>query len=206
MPAVLLVDDSPLSQLDNIQDLPGVEILASDDFSAREKLFLRFDGGGTLLVASRQVEPSRLANWLANGPTEGILNEHTIAITSKALKELAFERIQSPEVGKPVMPVQETTRKRAPTNSNGGSIMEEQSPRKLPKFPTLQVTLNDTKFPLNAPVPVPFENELFQGKVLLLLRPIDPPKDDPYWNDRVWAKRKRRVSGVERCVLLSSVP
>jgi hypothetical protein len=195
LPAVLLVDDNLLSPLAAVQDLSGVEIMASDDFSASEKVFLRFDGGGTLLVSSKLFEPSRLADWLANGPTGGSLKNLTIAKTTMAVQELAFEGIQSPEVGKPATPVQETTMNYTRTNDNGKSIMEEQSPQKVPKFPTLQVTLNGTKFPLNAPVPVRFENELFQGKVLLLLRPIDPPKDDPYWNDRVWAKRKRRVSG-----------
>ena len=74
------------------------------------------------------------------------------------------------------------------------AIMEEQRVLRLPRFPTLQVSLNGDSFPLNAPSPVPFENDLFKGKVLLLLRPIDPPKDDPYWNELIWAKRKRRVS------------
>ena len=50
----------------------------------------------------------------------------------------------------------------------------------------------DSNFAINAKEPYPFETELFQGELLLLVR---PPKleDDPYWSDRIFSKKKRRL-------------
>lgn len=68
----------------------------------------------------------------------------------------------------------------------------------LPKFPSLAVKLleNDGKlrpFPLNSREPVDFETELFKGKILVVARPKNPEIDDPYWNERLFSKRKRRL-------------
>jgi len=68
---------------------------------------------------------------------------------------------------------------------------------RLPKFPSLQVKLQRRNgvlhpFPLNARAPVDVETELFKGKLLLLIRPPNP-EDDPYWNERVFSKKKRRM-------------
>ena len=83
-------------------------------------------------------------------------------------------------------------------SNSGDTIME--SPRsRLPDFPTLEVGIMGQDgeirddFPTNSPSPVPFETDLFQGKMLLVLRPEDP-NEDPYWNEKIFSKRKRRVS------------
>jgi hypothetical protein len=47
-------------------------------------------------------------------------------------------------------------------------------------------------FPLNTEQPVPVETDLFKGSILLTMRPANP-EDDPYWNDRIFSKKKRRV-------------
>lgn len=195
--STILLVDTPISQLDGARHQAGVEVLG-DDFSSREKLLLRFHGGGTLLVANKQVEPSRLAEWLVNPTsTEEEATMEDVALTpSGAIEALAFEDPAVVDKKPPAVKETATTPKGKGKQVNGKSIMEEQSAQKLPKFPTLQVSLNDTNFPLNAPAPVPVENDLFKGKVLLLLRPIDPAKDDPYWNERIWSKRKRRVRTV----------
>ena len=57
----------------------------------------------------------------------------------------------------------------------------------LPKFPSLEFKLlgQDGKhdnFPLNAREPVDIDNDFFKGKTILLIRPPDPKKVDPYWN------------------------
>jgi hypothetical protein len=65
-------------------------------------------------------------------------------------------------------------------------------------FPTLRTRVlssggNFTPFSLNSPTPIPVESDLFVGKFLLIMRPNDPPQDDPFWNERIFAKKKRRV-------------
>jgi hypothetical protein len=78
--------------------------------------------------------------------------------------------------------------------TNGTAIMEAEPP----KFPSLAVSLleqNGTLQPgflLNSREAVLVETDLFVGRMLMILRPIDPD-DDPYWNDRIFVKRKRRV-------------
>lgn len=51
-----------------------------------------------------------------------------------------------------------------------------------------------TPFPLNSETPIPVETELFVGQLLLIMRPKDPAQDDPFWNERIFAKKKRRVA------------
>ena len=69
----------------------------------------------------------------------------------------------------------------------------------LPDFPTLEVGVlgrnNEMQqdFPINSPTPVPIETDLFKGHMLLVMRP-ENPLDDPFWNEKVFSKRKRRVS------------
>jgi len=68
----------------------------------------------------------------------------------------------------------------------------------LPAFPTLNVKLlgengsYQPNFPLNSQHAVDVETELFKGKILIILRP-PRPEDDPYWNERIFSKRKRRI-------------
>jgi hypothetical protein len=68
----------------------------------------------------------------------------------------------------------------------------------LPRFPSLQVGLLgengvvEPNFPLNSRTAIDVETELFKGKTLFLVRPPNP-EDDPYWNDRLFSKRKRRM-------------
>ncbi|KAL3925188.1 MAG: hypothetical protein SGILL_000580 [Bacillariaceae sp.] len=50
-----------------------------------------------------------------------------------------------------------------------------------------------TPFPLNSQMPIPIESDLFVGKLVLVMRPNDPPRDDPFWNERIFSKKKRRV-------------
>ena len=71
---------------------------------------------------------------------------------------------------------------------------------KLPYFPTLDFRLLqkgghlEPNFPLNTRTGVPFETDLFQGKVLFILRPAgDPAQEDPYWNEKIFRDKQRRV-------------
>ena len=87
-------------------------------------------------------------------------------------------------------------------HENGNAIMtpendtEVDAPPNLPEFPTLDVSLLSTQerfeqYPVNSPTAIPFETELFVGKMIFILRPEDPTTD-PYWNERLFSKRKRR--------------
>lgn len=210
LPTVLLLPNIghmvSLSQiLEDARRPAGVQVLPLDGVSASdEKVLLRFNGGGTLLVVtSQKVEPCALAEWIVAAsalPGADCPSLDGGSSSERAIQESAVGGIQkSPQTATPPFPsVQESKIATAPSpakgDENGGAIIEEQRALKLPRFPTLQVTLNGAAFPLNAPSPVSFENDLFKGSAVLLLRPIDPPKDDPYWNDLIWAKRKRRVS------------
>jgi hypothetical protein len=64
-------------------------------------------------------------------------------------------------------------------------------------FPSLHVQALQhegrfTNLLLNSQLPVPVETELFVGNLLLTMRPNNP-QDDPYWNDKIFSKKKRRV-------------
>ena len=44
---------------------------------------------------------------------------------------------------------------------------------------------------LNTPIPVPIETQYFVGKLLVIMRPKNA-EDDPFWNERIFSKKKRR--------------
>jgi hypothetical protein len=83
-------------------------------------------------------------------------------------------------------------------------VEEEETPEAeeksstVPQFPSLQVGLLGEKgvfqpdFTLNSMTPIDIETELFQGRILIIVRPPNP-EDDPYWNERIFSKRKRRL-------------
>jgi hypothetical protein len=50
----------------------------------------------------------------------------------------------------------------------------------------------NTDFALNTREAFPFETDLFKGEILLLVRPPNLD-DDPYWSDRIFRKKKRRI-------------
>jgi hypothetical protein len=86
-----------------------------------------------------------------------------------------------------------------PTNSDKEKEEEKaEACAELAQFPSLQVGLLkengvvQADFPLNSTEPVDVETELFKGKILMILRPPNP-EDDPYWNERIFSKRKRRL-------------
>ena len=92
--------------------------------------------------------------------------------------------------------------------ANGKAIMQEaDSEYPLPKFPTLDVRLLGKNgelqpdFPLNSPVAIPVETDLFIGRMMLILRPPNP-EDDPYWNERIFSERKRRVRSTCSCMIM----
>lgn len=85
------------------------------------------------------------------------------------------------------------------SSSNGTAPPLTESPDGRPSFPSLsfQLLQKDDQYeplPLNSREGIPFETELFHGRILLLLRPPgDPAKEDPYWNEKIFSKKNRRV-------------
>lgn len=65
-------------------------------------------------------------------------------------------------------------------------------------FPSLEVGLLQQdgelqpNFPVNSQAGVDFETDLFKGRALVVLRP-ENPSSDPYWNERLFSKKKRRI-------------
>jgi hypothetical protein len=73
------------------------------------------------------------------------------------------------------------------------------SSRLLPEIPSLQLKLLNqggqqpsSNFPLNSRIPIPVETDLFKGNIICVVRPSNP-EDDPYWNERIFSKKKRRL-------------
>ncbi|CAJ1955741.1 unnamed protein product [Cylindrotheca closterium] len=94
---------------------------------------------------------------------------------------------------------EKSSRSFSPTNSsrtsstNGGGIRNMNA--KL--FPSLDIRALTPggefgPFAANSQVEVPIESDLFVGSMILLIRPNDPTQD-PYWNERIFSKKKRRV-------------
>lgn len=83
-----------------------------------------------------------------------------------------------------------------PRSPPSESVVDEDTAH-VPKFPSLSVScLNKgeytSDFYLNSRSGIPVVTDLFVGKVLLILRPPNP-QDDPYYNDKIFSKKKRRL-------------
>jgi hypothetical protein len=123
-----------------------------------------------------------------------------------------------------ILQLLETNDARSSHETNGSTttlstLNQSAETDQLPVFPFLQVQvgrpqqqqqLDDTEtatytanFPLNSKVPVPIESDLFVGHMLMIVRPLQPEVDDPYWNERIFSKRKRRVRDTRLLFILS---
>ncbi len=82
----------------------------------------------------------------------------------------------------------------ATTNRGPASPPQPSQNRIFPTLRTLVLSRDGQyiPFPLNSQTPIPIETDLFVGRLLLVMRPINP-HDDPYWNERIFSKKKRRV-------------
>lgn len=190
LPAVLVIDSltKRFGATGVQQQHPaGVEVVLQRDFASSSSqqqpavVLLQFEaGGGTLLITEPHPSlPSQLAKWLQD--PQSIANQKKTTRTTTTTTSLMQESSSSSP--------QQSKRKAAPSNIQTTTT----NGNKLPSFPTLRVTFNNELFPLNSPIPVPIENDLFQGKALVLFRP-QIPEEDPYWNERVFSKKRRRVS------------
>ena len=73
-----------------------------------------------------------------------------------------------------------------------------------PRFSTLSAeTLDGQSFEINSRQGIPVENDFFVGKFLVLLRPSNPA-DDPYYNEKIFSKKKRSVCFVTWQLILFS--
>jgi hypothetical protein len=222
LPGILFLDEKTLlnsiqSNLRNYEGAPEVKILESPSFLATttKHIFLALPGGGTLLVVVGSTEPHLLSEWIVsdiNISSQGInFIEKSTPDSVDIIKALAFEEPTSPIkisessiTSTPNFPVKDQeisvsqtynlSTLKSSQNNQDTSRSQLKNGIKVATFPTLNVTLNGNPFPLNSPTPIPFENNLFVGKALMLLRPENPAQDDPYWNERLWEKKKRRVS------------
>jgi hypothetical protein len=75
------------------------------------------------------------------------------------------------------------------TSNNSSSLLPSLQASWLPQTNTHTTS---TSFPLNATQPIPFQNELFEGHCLMIIKPL-PPNQDPYWHTRLFAQKKRRI-------------
>ena len=67
-------------------------------------------------------------------------------------------------------------------------------PRKIPTLVTKIMTQNNQyeTFYLNSTEAQEFETDLFKGKILILIKP-PKPEDDPYWTEKLFSKKQRRI-------------
>jgi len=196
LPSVVLTSEDLNMLLSRTHGLDQFFVTTS---SAKELdvLLFHFEGGGKLLVTSKELvieHPDgirKFTKWLKNPESIAVIPS---IVDNRVMENtpLSDERIE--------VTYNELTRKEHQGSSlkTNGMVLTEEEPatRQLPKFKTLRVSLDDgiSSYPLNSHVAVPFENDLFCGEILILCRPMNPEVDDPYWNKKIFSKKRRRVS------------
>lgn len=129
-----------------------------------------------LLPGGCLVTLSTAASW-SNEEARNLTTE----FMTDALPMTQRLRSDSASTSKSIPPVVET-------NNNRRNI--------IPSLATNVLSFDGNYQPLslNSQIPIPVETELFKGQILLLLKPAeDPAKTDPYWNDKIFSKKKRRI-------------
>ena len=158
-------------------------------------------GGG--LVQSAKIGSFSIAEIRLPGGATIVMVPFGIATSGEGCKELVSRLART---GNGEINGLSTTGKMAMLEDNLESFSSSDSQveeskndeARLPNFPSLSVRLLEEggkrrKFPLNSREPIDFETDLFKGKILVIVRPPHPEKDDPYWNERIFSEKKRRV-------------
>jgi hypothetical protein len=165
-----------ITETDNDGSLTGSEASSGGDSvtvqaasSIRE---IRLPGGATILKV-----PSTL---LALVNTRSVLLTHIMSVASSSSSNGSLTNGASCQ--------------RDEANATKDEIVADP----LPTFPSLSAKLLDTDrrlrpLPLNAREPIVFKTDLFHGKILMIIRPQNPAVEDPYWNERIFATKKRRL-------------
>ena len=142
-------------------------------------VLIRLSGGGGLLLASSM---EGLYNYAKSVPTAGTSNGQIEEEGRDALTEVDIGKEGVPAPAKVTAPA---------VASTAASVYEPPY-----KFPSLALSILSNKdiipgFQCNTRVGVPIESDLFVGKVLLIMRPPHP-SDDPFYNEKVFSKKRRR--------------
>ena len=180
--ALLKVDDEPSKQ-QHVQMVPNATLI----LTPTELSFLQPNGDDD--DDGYAVINTSPANWtlVRLGGGGSIL----LAISPKKLCAYATEDL--------LMGVEIEEEKRSEKSQHRAQLMGQEQLVDAPpyKFPSLDMSvLSDTDivpgFTINSREGVPIESDLFVGKVLLMMRPPNSEKNDPYYHERVFSKKKRR--------------
>ncbi|VEU35527.1 unnamed protein product [Pseudo-nitzschia multistriata] len=205
--------------LDSREELKSmVEIMAGQDALAVEETKIRSGEppgsslplakcllpGGCLVTLS--VAPLWTTQELQHGVVEFMTTEPSATATPRhsgspslsssnsARSKSSFYMKRSASMPEMVPPM--VTTNNAGTDGKNHHNLRRKNAVVIPTLETkvLSYSGQHVAFPLNTQAPVPIETELFKGKLLLICRPSeDPAKTDPYWNERIFSKKKRRV-------------
>lgn len=153
------------------------------------------------IVATEESEGFKTAKIVLAGGNVVIMVDSQLVLTPPGRLYLSQQLAQKPELATTAPTTSDSS---PPESSTRSPLMKSKAMLKLidndglPQFPTLDVRLlqtNDTyrpNYPVNSTEPIEFETEIFKGRVLFVIRP-EKLEDDPYWTERVFAKKKRRM-------------
>jgi hypothetical protein len=196
--AALVMDESDIKALIKRQK----RVQPSSKNSKKKKQFLTehipLPGGSVLVLVPPSMISSRtgrqsLTRILANYSNGSITNmtEHN------GEGSIQFLTAEMNNISQSYHPQDDDQSSPPSANKNAEDVTHKD---KLPSFPSLDFRLLqkngklEPNFPLNSRTGVPFDTDLFQGKVLFILRPPNnPAKEDPFWNERIFATKQRRV-------------
>jgi len=173
-------DADLIASIANNNDFKGGTIRSSG-YGDGLWVLIRLSGGGGLLLASSMDGLYHYAESVASdGSRDGQINEE--GRDRDALTEV--------DIGKEGLPA--PAKATAPAVASTAASVDEPPY----KFPSLALSILSNKdiipgFQCNTRVGVPIESDLFVGKVLLIMRPPHP-SDDPFYNEKVFSKKRRR--------------
>jgi len=138
---------------------------------------------------------SRIVEFMTTTITTKVTTASVLGSASSARSKSSYYMRRTMSMPDLIPPMVTTTNTRNDGNNNHHNARR----KNIVIFPTLETKVlsfdgNYELYPLNSQKPIPIETELFSGRLLLICRPNeDPAKTDPYWNERIFSKKKRRV-------------
>ena len=210
----LLIERDEMEQL--VSDTPNIPSIVLEKYSSTV-ICMKLKGGSTLLFISQTDVSSAITHLLlSSGKRQGYQSTEMNRIhETENINSNGRNNQQNPTTKSISGYASETTPCKDPDLSDFKSMtMEALTPTKNkyeiedaktekssslklskpPDFTTLSVKSMDGKsIQINSREGVPIENEFFEGRIMLILRPPNPT-DDPYYYQKLFSKKKRVVS------------
>ena len=204
--SVVLGDDEDIRQATDRATLYGVKVVGGSGYNSSSNNSLSEP------LMAKLILPGGATVWLTTSESwksEEARNSTLTRCLATPSEDVGVRLSLSPK-GRKIRSINVPTTTATTTSTTTSTASEQETARVVeagrpttvcvvanPLFPSLRVQVlshnNEMQpYQLNTEQGVPIETDWFVGALLLVMRPVNP-EQDPYWNEQIFSKKKRRV-------------